>query len=83
MHKSGAKVSSHPALERVGGRGEWQHERERRIVESESAIAFIPARGAAVFGVDQQGDAADIFGDADAAISRAEQESAAEAPALH
>ena len=83
MQKSGAKVRSHPTLKRVGRDGQRQHERERRIVQAESAVAFIPARGAIVFGIDEQSDAADIFRDADAAIGGAQQESAAESAALH
>ena len=79
----GAKVRSNPTLERVGRHGERQYERERRIIQAESAVAFIPARGAIVLVVDQQGDAADILGDADAAMRGAYEESAAEAPALH
>ena len=70
-------------MKRIGGRGERQHERERRIVESENAIAFVPARGAIILGVDQQRDAADIIGDADASIGREQQERAAGAPALY
>ena len=50
----------------IGSDGERQHERERRVIESESAIALIPVRGAFVLGVDQQRDAADIMRDADA-----------------
>jgi len=43
--------------------------RERRASSrGESAIAFVPARRSFVLGVDQQSDAADIVGDADAAI---------------
>ena len=57
-----------------GGRGEWQHEGQGRIVQAESAIAFVPARGTGAFCVDEQGDAADFFGDADTAISSAQQE---------
>ena len=52
------------------------------VVETKSAIAFIPARGAFVLGVDQQRDAADILRDADAVIGRAQQESASESAAL-
>ena len=63
-------------------RGERQDERKRRIVHAESAVAFVPARGAIVLGVDEQGDAADILRDADAAIGGVQQESAAEVPAL-
>ena len=70
------------ALDRVGGRGERQDEGERRIEQGESAIAFVPARRAFVLGVDQQSDAADIIGDADAAFGRTQQESAAEPLAL-
>src|ERR1700739_2488730 len=49
----------------------------------ESGASSRPARGAFVLGVDQQCDAADTLRDANAAIGRAQQESAAEAPALH
>jgi hypothetical protein len=59
---------------RVGRHSERQDER---------AAAFVPARGAIVLGVDQQSDAADIIGDADAAVGRAQQESAAKTAALH
>ena len=71
------------ALDGIGGDGERQHERERRIVESESPIALIPARGALVLGVDQQRDAADIIGDPNATMRGAQQESAAEAAPLY
>jgi hypothetical protein len=40
-------------------------------------------RGPVTFGVDQQGDAADILRDANAALSGAQQQSAAQPPALH
>src|SRR5271166_4870908 len=70
------------ALERVDGRGERQDEGERRIEQGESAIAFVPARRSFVLGVDQQSDAADIIGDAHAAVGRTQQESAAEPLAL-
>ena len=46
-------------------------------------MAFVPARRAIVFCVDEQGDAADIVSDANAAIGGAEQKSAAEPPALN
>jgi hypothetical protein len=70
------------ALDRVGGRGERQDEGERRIEQGESAMAFVPARRAFILGVDQQSDAADIIRDADAAVGRTQQESAAEPLAL-
>jgi hypothetical protein len=58
-------------------------EGERRIEHGERAIAFIPARGAIVLGVDEQRDAADILRDADATIGSAQQQRSTEAPALH
>ena len=68
LQKSGAEIGLDFALDRVGGDSERQHEGKRRVVESESAIAMIPARGAIILGVDQQRDAADIIGDTDAAM---------------
>ena len=43
-------------------------ERPRRIFHAERAIAFVPARGTIVLGVDEQSDANDIPRDANAAI---------------
>jgi hypothetical protein len=54
-----------PAPQRVGGHGERQDERQRRIVETQRAIAFAPPRGALALGVDKQSDAADVLRDAD------------------
>ncbi len=51
-------------------------------MQAQSAVAFMPARGAIVLGVDEQGDAADILRDANAAIGCAQQESAAVAALL-
>jgi hypothetical protein len=76
------KAALNSALERVGGDGEREDERKGRVELGRRAVVFAPARRPLVFGVDEQGDAADIIGDPDAAVGRAPQESAAESAAM-
>jgi hypothetical protein len=63
--------------------GEGEHKRQRRIKETNRAIAFIPFRGVVVFRVDQQSYAADLLSDRHAAFGGAEQKTSAKAATLH
>ena len=71
------------ALHSAGSNGQWQDKRQRRIVEAESTAAFIPKRGAVIFSIDEEGDASNILSYADAALSGAQEQTTAKAPAVH
>ena len=71
------------ALHSAGGNCQWQDKRQRRIVEAESAAAFIPKRGAVIFSIDEEGHASNILSYADAALSSAQEQATAKASALH
>lgn len=55
-----------PPPERIGGDRQRQNERQRRILQTEGAIGFIPVGGAVAFGINQQGNAADMLRNVDA-----------------
>ena len=61
-------------FEAPGTKVHWRRPRIRRnSIEAESAAAFIPKRGAVIFGIDEEGHASNILSYADAALSSAQE----------
>src|SRR5208283_2411420 len=77
------KWSSVAWLQSLEDDGERQQQGKRRIEQAERAVAFIPLRCVVVFSVDEQGDAARLFGDDHAALGGAQQKASAKPAPLH
>ena len=74
---------SFPVFQRFDRHCEGQHEGERRVEETHSAIAFVPRGGAIAFGVDQQSHAADFPRRRQASLRGAQEKPPAKPATLH
>ena len=72
-----------PLLQSLEDDREGQHEGERRIEETQRAIAFVPSRRMVILGVDQERHAAHFLRDRHAAFGGAQEQPSAEPASLH